>query len=550
MLAHTIAALALSAMIQAPDSVPLYTNLGSHHHPITTSVPRAQQYFDQGLRLTYAFNHAEAIASFEQATRLDPRCAMCWWGIAYAYGPNINAAMDSASGVAAYRAAQRALFLVSEVSTPEQAYIRALVLRYGPDPRAPRAPLDSAYAQAMGDVARAFPLDDDASTLWAESLMDLSPWIYWTSDRRPRPGTPEMLAALERVVERNHQHAGACHYYIHAVEATYPRKAEACADRLAALMPGAGHIVHMPGHIYVRIGRYADAIAANKHAIHEDESFIADRNPQGVYPLGYYPHNYHFLHFAAMMAGDAQLALSSAKHLAAKTDAKLMRLPGMGAMQHYSVAPLFAHIRFSQWQDILAMPAPAGDLVYPTGLWRFARGTAFARMGNVKSATAELAALRTAAAQPDLRNMAILSYNTAAGVLGILTAILEGEILAADGDLVAAGQHLRHAVELEDNLVYIEPPELPVPARQHLGFAMLRGKRPAAAEKAFREDLEIFPENVWSLRGLAEALDAQGNTREAGDVRVRLEKALKGTGARHHGSHGSGTSAADHLPGS
>lgn len=531
-----IAALALSVTFQASDTVPLYTNLGSHHHAVTAT-PLAQKYFDQGLRLVYAFNHAEAIASFQQATRLDPGCGMCWWGIAYAYGPNINVGMDSAGGVAAYQAMKRAKTLITQVSAPEQAYIRAIEKRYAANPLTPRAPLDSAFAEAMGKVARAYPEDDDAATLWAESLMDLSPWVYWTSDRRPRAGTPEMLAALERVVERNPQHAGACHYYIHAVEAIYPKKAESCADRLAGLMPGAGHIVHMPGHIYVRVGRYADAIEANKHAIHEDESFIADRNPQGVYPLGYYPHNYHFLHFAALMAANHELAVSSAKDLAAKTDPALMRMPGMGAMQHYSVAPLFAHIRFEDWKSIIATPAPAADLAYPTGLWHFAQGLAHARSGKVTQAVTQLAALRKSASDPALSSMAVLSYNTGAAVLQILAFVLEGEIAAQRGDFKSAENHLRRAVELEDALVYIEPPELPVPARQHLGFVLLRGGRSADAEGVFLADLDRFPENVWSLRGLAESLEMQGRVADARGVRQRVEKALKGVGAHKHGSH-------------
>src|SRR5690606_17086697 len=379
--------------VQPPqDTVPLYDDLGDHHHAITTTSQRTQQYFDQGLRLMYAFNHAEAIASFQEALRTDPACAMCWWGIAHAYGPNINAAMDSASGVAAWEAAQKAQQLASKTTPVEQALIAAVVKRYGPDPMADRAQRDSAFARAMADVYRQFPNDDDVATLYAEAIMDLSPWVYWTQDRQMRQGTREMIDALESVIARNRNHAGACHLYIHAVEAVQPKRAEDCADRLAGLMPGAGHIVHMPGHIYVRVGRWAEAIEANKHAIHEDETFIADPNPVGVYPLGYYPHNIHFLHFAAMMAGDEALSMQSAADLAAKSTLELQRMPGVaGFSQHYAQAPAFAALRFEKYDDVLAMPQPPADLTYANGLSRFARGVAYARKGDVARAEAELA---------------------------------------------------------------------------------------------------------------------------------------------------------------
>ncbi|MGH7644796.1 MAG: hypothetical protein ACREMR_04345, partial [Gemmatimonadales bacterium] len=299
------------------DSVPLYTNLGTHHVPITTRVAAAQRYFDQGMRLAYGFNHAEAIRAFTEAARLDPDCAMCYWGIAYAHGPHVNAGMDSAAGVAAYAAIQEALQRAAGASPREQAYIRALAGRYAPVPPADRAALDSAYARGMADVVRAHPTDWDAAALYAEALMNLRPWNYWHKDGTPYAGTTEIVGQLERVIAANPDHPGACHFYIHAVEAVAPEKAVPCAERLARLMPGAGHMVHMPAHIYIRVGRYADAIEANVHAVHTDEVFIEGQKPQGIYPIAYYPHNYHFMSFAATLAGRSATAIEAAKKTAA-----------------------------------------------------------------------------------------------------------------------------------------------------------------------------------------------------------------------------------------
>lgn len=526
--------LAVAAATAQSEAVPLYDNLGDYHHEITTRSPMAQKYFDQGLRLIYAFNHNEAVASFEEALKHDDRCAMCYWGIAFALGPNINLPMDSASGVAAYMAVSKAKQLANGTTPFERAMIDALSRRYGADPLADRAKLDTAFANAMRDVARRFPADDEAQTLFADAVMNLSPWIYWTADRKPRPQIPEILEALERVTNRNAKHAGACHLYIHAVEATFPERAEACADRLAGLMPGAGHIVHMPGHIYIRVGRYADAIAANQHAIHEDEKFIEDRrpDPMGAYPLGYYPHNYHFLNFAAMMAANEPIAMQSARDLAAKSTPDLLRLSG--AVQHYLVTPLFAALRFERWQEVLDAPMPPADLPYPVGLWRYARGVALARMGQPDRAETELAELRKLADLPELEKLLILSYNTASASLGIAVPALAGEIAAARGQWDQAIDMLRKAVWREDQLVYIEPPEWAIPPRQQLGRVQLLAGRFADAQKTFEEDLARFNENVWSLRGLAESLTRQGKTAEAAAVEKRVRKAIEGTkGVKH-----------------
>src|SRR5437867_2287501 len=310
----TLVVVALPALRAPADTVPLYDNLGNHHHAVTTRVALAQQYFDQGLRLVFGFNHGEAIRAFNEAARLDPNCAICYWGTALAYGPHVNAPMDSAGGVAAWAAVQKAEAHLSTASPQEKAYIRAVAKRYAAGPPANRAPLDSAYARAMAQVVRSRPKDLDAATLYAEAMMDLRPWNYWKQPSgEPYPGTLEIVSQLERVIAADPNHPGACHYYIHAVEAVQPQKAVACAERLASLMPGDGHMVHMPAHIYIRVGRYAEAIQSNVHAVHTDETYIEDQHPAGVYPLGYYPHNLHFLSFAATMSGRSALAIDAAR---------------------------------------------------------------------------------------------------------------------------------------------------------------------------------------------------------------------------------------------
>jgi tetratricopeptide (TPR) repeat protein len=504
--------------------VPLYDNLGNLHYAISTKNALAQKYFDQGLRLTYGFNHAEAIRAYAEAARLDPHCAMCYWGIALDYGPNINAPMDADGGVKAYAAVQQALALLPYASAEEQGYIHAVATRYVAKPEADRTALDRAYAHAMGKLAAKYPDDLDAQTLYAESLMDLRPWDYWTHDGKPQPSTSIITTTLENVIQRSPNHAGACHYYIHAVEAAYPEKAVPCADRLASLMPGAGHLVHMPAHIYVRVGRWADAIKANQHAIHTDETYIIDQHPSaGMYSMGYYPHNIHFLEFAATMAGNSSMALESAHKLAGKVD------PGMvtqiGLLQTMIVTPQQAEIRFGHWQEILAEPAPPATLHYPMGMWHYARGVAYAMQGNLNNADAELAELQKMAADPALRTFMVDSGNAAAPLLQIACRVLSGQIASKRGATEAAVSYFTQAVETEDQLAYVEPPSSPIPVRQQFGAFLLANGRAGDAEAAYREDLARFPENGWSLYGLAVSLRAQGKTAEADAVQARFKRA-------------------------
>jgi tetratricopeptide (TPR) repeat protein len=502
------------------DRVPLYTNLGSHHKRISTKVPAAQQYFDQGFRLVYGFNHAEAIRSFTRAAELDPSCAMCYWGIALAYGPHVNAPMDATSGVAAYAAVQKALSLQSHATAPERAYIEALAQRYEADPPADRTRLDRVYSSAMGDIAKTHPKDLDAATLYAESLMDLRPWNYWRPDGTPHPGTNEIVHQLERVLTRNPNHPGACHYYIHAVEAVNPKAAVPCAERLARLMPGEGHMVHMPAHIYIRVGRWNDAIKANQHAIHSDEVFIEGQHPAGVYPLAYYPHNIHFLAFASTMAGRSAQAIEAANTLTSKVNLDAARQVGM--LQEMLPYHALTLTTFGKWDEVLALPLPPADIRFSHAMAQYARGVAHAAKAEWAEAQAALDIITASdAATPEGAE-----GKTA---LSIAVHALSGETATRRGDLDMGITHFREAAKIEDAGLYFEPPKWYYPVRHSLGAALLKAGQHAEAEKVYREDLRRFPENGWSLFGLAQVLRAQGKKKEADAAEARFSRAWAGT---------------------
>ena len=510
------------------DSVPaLRDDLGSHHHPVTTRVQSAQAYFDQGLRLTYAFQHGMAVRSFREAVRRDSSCAMCWWGIAWASGPNINAAMDSAAGVRAHRAIREAAARLDAVSERERAYVEAMALRYGPHPTAKRAERDSAYARAMTELADRWPEDDDAQVLAAESLMLLSPWDYWTAGGDPKPGTGELLDRLRTVMARNEAHAGACHFYIHAVEAAHPSRALPCAGRIADLMPGAGHIVHMPAHVYIRVGRYADAVEANLRAIRVDEEQGVEGGGETVYALAYHPHNYHFLSYAASMSGQSRVALDAGRTLAETVDRERIREPGFAALQHYLVTPLRVMVRFGMWVRILAERAPPEDLLYPRGTWRYARAMAFSRTGRFDRAEEELARLRKIQSEPSLAEQRVWDLNSTADLLAVGVKVVEGELAAARGKLARAVAILREGVEREGSLLYDEPPPWHLPVRHVLGAVLLEAGRPAEAEEVYRSALERFPANGFALKGLALSLDARGLEDQAARARERFREAWR-----------------------
>ena len=506
----------------AGDRTPLYDNLGTYHMAITTASPVAQRYFDQGIRLTYGFNHDEAIKAFREGAREDSTCAMCWWGVAYALGPNINVPMDTAAVAPAWEALRQAVRLAPKAGPRNQAYIRALQARYSPVPAAGRASLDSAWSKAMGQVSRRYPKDDDAATLYAESLMDLRPWNYWSNAGKPRaPSTLETVAVLERIVKRRLDHPGACHFYIHAIEAsTFAARAVPCAERLGSLEPGAGHLVHMPTHIYMRLGWWDDAVDHNAHAVQVDQEYLAARHPTGVYPIGYVPHNYHVMWEALSMLGRSEEALSAARTIADKVPADVVRM--IPPFEYFSPVVLFTLARFSRWDDILKEPAPPADLRYTTGIWHYARGLAFAARGALDSAAVEWDSV--AAIAEKIPPEAPANLNSQRVLLQIGERHLAGDLAARRGQTGDAVKALREGIALEDELTYDEPTAWVLPLRQPLGAILLAAGRPREAEQAYREDLVRYPNNGWSLHGLAESLAAQGRAKEAAAVDAQFRK--------------------------
>ena len=506
----------------APE-VPLYDNLGSLQHTITTASPDAQRYFNQGLALSYAFNHAEAIRSFRQATTLDADCAMCYWGIAYALGPNINAPLAPDAAKEAFAAIEQARARASKATAKEQAYIAALAKRYAPDPNAERAPLDAAYAAAMKDLVTKFPEDLDAVTIYAQSLMDTAPWNYWNPDGSPRPFTTEVLTALESVLQRKNDHIGAIHFYIHAVEASpNPGRAEQYADRLPALAPGAGHLVHMPAHIHLRTGRYHDASTANENAIKADAAYQAGNRASGnmMYDIGYVPHNPHFFVLSASLEGRSADALRAANDVRGKMHQEMLRDPSMGGMvQHMMLTPTFAKLRFAMWDDVLAEPLPAEDLPYMRAIAHAARAMAHSAAGRFADAERDLAIVMAAKSDASLKTMYVSSVNVASAVADIAYEVAAGDLRTRQKRAGDAARHFATAVGLEDKLTYMEPPDWPIPVRQLQGAALLSLGRAAEAEVAFRGDLKKFPNNGWSLSGLRASRIAQGRERD-GEVSV------------------------------
>ncbi|WP_164929090.1 tetratricopeptide repeat protein [Gloeobacter violaceus] len=512
---------------EAKSTAPLFNKLGNYHHPVSTRNPQAQRYFDQGLILAYGFNHAEAARSFKEAARLDPNCAMCYWGWAYVLGPNINAPMAPEAVPEAWRAVRKAVALSKGASVRERAYIQALAKRYASKPPQDRKPLDLAYARAMGEVARRYPADLDAATLYAEALMDTSPWDYWQPDGQPKPQARQIIATLESVLERKSDHPGANHFYIHAVEKQRPELGVAAADRLITLVPGAGHLVHMASHIYIRVGRYPDAVLSNQRAIEADDAYVASCHAQGIYPLLYRPHNHHFLWFAASMSGQSTVAMEAAR-FTARVEPKLLRAPDLaGGLQHFSTIPTYTAVRFGKWDEILATPAPEADLKYPTGVWHYAQGRAQLAKGQSEQTAQHLDKLRTIAEDPELEKLKIWSFSPTGSLLKIASEVLAGELAAGKGNYDEAVSHLQKAVQMEDALVYTEPAEWYQPTRQALASILLRAGRAEEAERIYRADLKLYPDNGWSLMGLTQSLQAQGKTAEAQSAQQQFSKAWK-----------------------
>jgi tetratricopeptide (TPR) repeat protein len=504
-----------SPSTSAPTSAPrLFEDLGDQAHPISTKIARAQLYFDQGMILNFGFNHDTAIRSFEEASRLDPDCGMCRWGIALALGPNINAPMGPEAAARAYREVQLALELTSaEKNARERAYVEALATRYSAVVPEDRSALDRAYADAMRELHQADPDDHDAATLFAESLMDLYPWAYWTSDGEPREFTTEIIETIEAVLAARPDHVGANHYYIHAVEEFFPEKGEAAADRLGELSPGAGHLVHMPSHIYWRIGRYEDATEINQRAAESDERFFSWCRSGALYRALYYPHNIHFLWAAAAAEGRRDLTLMTARKLAAKTSQDLDEFP---FMQEFAATPMLTMARFGLWDSLLAEPRPDADLVYLVGIWQYTQGLAQIRTGSVSDAKQTLSELVLTSQSEAAKSLTLAGgMASATTLMEIAISHLESEVAIAEHRPSDAIESLELASQRHDALPYTEPPPWYAPPRQLLGAVLLEEGRAAEAEAVYREDLRQYPKNGWSLLGLSQSLRAQGESAKA-----------------------------------
>ena len=489
---------------------PLFENLGDHKFKIATEVPEAQVFFDQGLNLAFAFNHAESHRSFLEASRLDPSSAMPYWGQAYALGPNINDQIpDTERRLKAFEAIQKAMKLSEGSTAREKALIEALSFRYSEDTLADLKSLNMQYMKAMEKVAATYQNDADVLTLYAASIMNTVPWDYWDENGDPSPNIKEAKLSLEKAVTLDSEHPGAHHYYIHMVELPKPDLAVPSAEKLTYLMPGAGHMVHMPGHIYMRVGRYKDAVIANQAAMLVDENYISQCYAQGQYPLGYYPHNIHFLWSAASMMGNEELSIDAAKKTAEKVSVSYLKEAMI--FQNFAATPLLAYLRFGKWNEILTTPDPGTDYSYLNMIWHYARGAAFVRKENLKEAKEELEFLEGRDKELEFENISKVAYE-----------VLAGEIAGLEGDTSKSIEHLKKAVQYEDELPYDEPSVWYIPTRQNLGSALLKSKRYEEAERVYLEDLTYYRQNGWSLIGLHHSLLNQGKTEEAKKVKAQF----------------------------
>ncbi len=503
---------------------PLFTGLGDHHHPISTTNAQTQRLFDQGVNLLFGFNHAEAIRSFREAARLDPSCAMCWWGVAFALGPNINMPMQADAIAPAWQALQRARALEPKVTRSERSWVEALAMRYSAAPPSDRHPLDEAFAQAMGQLWRADTTDLDAGVFYAEAMMDTQPWDYWQAGgEAPKGHAGEIISTLQSVITQDPNHPGALHLYIHAQEASaHPERAEAAADRLVSLMPQAGHIVHMPSHIYYRVGRFADAIRVNELAAKVDEAYIVSCRAQGFYPVGYYGHNIHFLWTSSEMAGRYQASIDAARRLLKATDAVNVAA-GLPQAELYAFTPVATFLRFGKWREVLAEPPPPDRLKLDQAVWLYAQGFAHANTGDLAAARTDRAMLARVAGGDFSKYQA--AGLPASQMASLSLTLLDGEIDRKSGDLSAAIAKFQVASKLETSLPYTEPPYWHEPVSHILGAALLEAGRPAEAQEVYEQSLQSYRGDGWALAGLSRSLREQGKLEQAKAAQQQFETA-------------------------
>jgi tetratricopeptide (TPR) repeat protein len=512
-----------NATVPPQAQVALDPGLGPLHHPVSTRNAKAQAYFDQGMKLVFAFNHEAAIKSFERAAQLDPNLAMAYWGIALALGPNINRPMDADAHKAAYAALQKAIALAPKASAEDRAYIAALSKRYSASTDADIMTLQVAYKDAMKALVQRYPSDTDAAVLYAESLMDLNPWKFWAPNGTPADGTLEIVAVLERALSQQPKHIGANHYYIHAVEASpHPENALASARRLETLAPSAGHLVHMPAHTYIRTGQYLEAARANVIAARADERLVK-AGVESFYLIGYYGHNLHFLAISNAFAGNSRAAIAAANKL---YEVEAPRIKDVPFVDPFLFTPALILVQFGRWDEVLALPEPAFEAPITTAIWHFARALAFAGKGRADDAAAERTKFLDAAAT--LSKTMEYGNNDAAALAAVARPYLDGRLALMAGDNTAAINLLLQAVAAEDRLTYDEPPGWYLPSRLALGVALVRAGDFVAAEQVFRDELLLHPESGRALFGLRTALAGQGRDKEAGALTGRLRRAWRG----------------------
>lgn len=509
-------------------TAPLFSGLGGLHFSISTKNKKAQQYFDQGLMLSFGFNHAEAARSFYEAARQDSTCAMSWWGFAYVLGPNYNGGMEKDNFQRAYDAVQKAQSLSANCTQQEKDLIEALTQRYSNDTTLTRPLLDSAYAANMRKVYQKYPVNVTIASLFAESLMDLHPWNLWNKDGSMQPWTPEIMTVLEKCLQKEPRHAGANHFYIHATEmSAHAETGVKSADLLMDLVPGSGHLVHMPSHTYIRIGRYHDGVVANAKAVLVDSLYTEACHAQGVYPLAYYPHNYHFLAACAALGGESKMAMEGAWQTANHAHLKLLRDPAWATLQHYYAIPWYVQVKLGLWKDILQARAPEKDLKYPSVIWHYAQGMARLSQNQLLEAKQQLTEMKNIMTDTRIKDLTIWGINSVFDLCVIAAKTLEAEIYAKEKKFPAAISLLKEAVAQEDALNYNEPPDWFFSVRHHLGAVLLEAGKFKEAVTVYEEDLKIYPENGWALRGMMNAFEKLGDKGRYERTKLRFEKAWK-----------------------
>ena len=504
------------------DSTPI-------NYPIETNNPEAQKYFNQGLLLAYGFNHAEAARSFYYATKLDPECAMCYWGYAYVLGPNYNAGMEDDNYERAYEAIQKAKELGSK-SAKETALINAMAARYVENPVEDRSDLDQAYSKELKKAHQKFPEDENIAAMYAESLMNLHPWQLFDKQGNPEEWTPEIVGLLENILKENPQHPGANHFYIHAVEASStPERANASAKAFDdGLATGAGHLVHMPSHVYIRTGEYHKGTVANIKAVEADSIYVTKCHAQGAYPLAYYPHNYHFLAATATLEGNSEWAMLGAEKLSEHVHPDLMKEPGWGTLQHYYTIPLYVQVKLGRWDELVNSDFKTYDLPYVKAIKHYAQGMAFMANNQAEKAKEQLSKLQELAADKSLEDVSIWEINSVSTLMQIAEKVLKGEILANEGNYDESIALLKEAVEIEDSLNYNEPPDWFFSVRHHLGAVQIDAGKYRDAIATYETDLEKLPKNGWAQHGMRlayENLNDDENVRKTDEL---IKKSWKG----------------------